>query len=101
MVLAMVLATLGEMLISPAIPSFIAERCGKEAPFYIGLVGGIGAAGRVVGPYVMGTMYDGGGLPPVAWLAAGTAILSISFFIAHSQLNRKHPSIERDMTIFS
>ncbi|WP_213591135.1 MFS transporter [Paenibacillus sp. FSL W8-0186] len=95
MVLAMVLATLGEMLISPAIPSFIAERCGKEAPFYIGLVGGLGAAGRVIGPYIMGSMYDGGGLPPVAWLAAGTAVLSISFFFAHSRMNRANAALER------
>lgn len=47
MVAAMVLTTFGEMLISPAIPSFISDRTGKAAPFYLGLVGGMGAAGRV------------------------------------------------------
>ncbi|MFH0071068.1 MFS transporter, partial [Peribacillus sp. NPDC056705] len=88
MVLAMVLATLGEMLISPAIPAFITERTGQAAPFYIGVAGGMGAAGRVVGPYAMGTMYDGGGLAPVAWLAVAVAVVSFLAFAVHARLNR-------------
>jgi len=88
MILAMVLATLGEMLISPAIPAFISERAGQAAPFYIGVTGGMGAAGRVIGPYAMGTMYDGGGLTPVAWLAAGVAVLSFLSFAVHARLSR-------------
>ncbi|GIO92669.1 MFS transporter [Paenibacillus lactis] len=88
MVLAMVLATLGEMLISPAIPAFISERAGRAAPFYIGVAGGMGAAGRVLGPYAMGTMYDGGGLTPVAWLAAATAVLSFASFVVHARISR-------------
>lgn len=88
MVLAMVLATLGEMLISPAIPAFISERAGRAAPFYIGVAGGMGAAGRVLGPYAMGTMYDGGGLTPVAWLAAVTAVLSFASFVVHARISR-------------
>jgi MFS family permease len=85
---AMVLATLGEMLISPAIPAFISEQAGKKAPFYLGLVGGMGFAGRVIGPYTMGVLYDWGGLTPVAWLAAGIAVLSIAGFAVHAALNR-------------
>ncbi|GAA0834189.1 MFS transporter [Bifidobacterium pullorum subsp. gallinarum] len=88
MVLAMVLATLGEMLISPAIPAFISERAGHAAPFYIGVTGGMGAVGRVIGPYAMGTMYDGGGLTPVAWLAAGVAVLSCLSFMVHARLSK-------------
>lgn len=88
MVLAMVLATLGEMLISPAIPAFISERAGRTAPFYIGVAGGMGAAGRVLGPYAMGTMYDSGGLTPVAWLAAATAVLSFISFVVHARVSR-------------
>lgn len=88
MVLAMVLATLGEMLISPAIPAFISERAGRAALFYIGVAGGMGAAGRVLGPYAMGTMYDGGGLTPVAWLAAATAVLSFASFVVHARISR-------------
>lgn len=88
MLLGMTLATFGEMLISPAMPAFISEHGGKHAPFYIGLTGGIGSAGRVLGPFIMGTLYDEGGLNPVAWLAAGTGILSILFYLVHASVNR-------------
>ncbi|MCK8488193.1 MFS transporter [Paenibacillus sp. MBLB2552] len=88
MVAAMVLTTFGEMLISPAIPSFISDRTGKAAPFYLGLVGGMGAAGRVVGPYAMGVLFDWNGLVPVAWLAVGIAVLSVVSFLVHAAMNR-------------
>jgi len=88
MVLAMVLITLGEMLISPAIPSFISDHTGKAAPFYLGLVGGMGAAGRVVGPYAMGVLFDWNGLVPVAALAVLISILSIVSFMVHGLFNR-------------
>lgn len=39
MIFAMVLATLGEMLIAPAVPAFLSDHGGRGAPFYIGLVG--------------------------------------------------------------
>lgn len=87
-VLAMVLATLGEMLVSPAIPSFIADHAGDAAPFYIGVAGGMGSAGRVVGPLAMGTLYDYGGLTPVAWLAVGIAFMSFLSFVIHARMNR-------------
>ncbi|WP_068778875.1 MFS transporter [Paenibacillus sp. GM2] len=88
MVLAMVLITLGEMLISPAIPSFISDHTGKSAPFYLGLVGGMGVAGRVVGPYAMGVLFDWNGLVPVAALAVLISILSIASFLIHGLFNR-------------
>lgn len=88
MVLAMVLITLGEMLISPAIPSFISDHTGKSAPFYLGLVGGMGVAGRVVGPYAMGVLFDWNGLVPVAALAVLISILSIASFMIHGLFNR-------------
>ncbi|AOZ93176.1 MFS transporter [Paenibacillus crassostreae] len=88
MVLAMILATIGEMLISPAIPSFISDHAGRSAPFYIGLSGGVGAVGKVIGPYAMGVLYDGGGLVPVAWLASGTAVIGVIFFVIHAIQNR-------------
>ncbi|MCL6457672.1 MAG: MFS transporter [Gorillibacterium sp.] len=88
MVFAMVLITFGEMLISPVMPAYLSEHGGKNAPFYIGLTGGIGSAGRVVGPFLMGTLYDNGGLIPVAWLAMGTALLSAGFYLIHSRVNR-------------
>jgi Sugar phosphate permease len=88
MVLGMILTTFGEMLIAPAIPAFLSENSGKNAPFYLGLTGGIGSVGRVIGPYMMGGFYDGGGLTPVAWLAVLTAMLSVAAFLIHSIINR-------------
>ncbi len=87
-VIAMVLTTFGEMLISPAIPSFVSERTGAYAPFYLGVAGGIGAVGRVIGPYVMGVFYDRGGLMPVTWVAVAAAILSLLFYMVHSTAQR-------------
>ncbi|MCI3923172.1 MFS transporter [Paenibacillus sp. TRM 82003] len=89
MVAGMVLATLGEMLIAPAVPAYLSEYAGKDAPFYIGLTGGVGAAGRVVGPYAMGVLYDSGGLHPVAWLAVLTAAGAAVFYYAHALLHRE------------
>ncbi|NBD26933.1 MFS transporter [Paenibacillus glycinis] len=89
MVLGMLLTTLGEMLIAPAIPAFLSENGGSHAPFYLGLAGGIGSAGRVIGPYVMGVLYDGGGLTPVAWLAVATAAMAVASFVAHAAVNRR------------
>ncbi|MOA53873.1 Major Facilitator Superfamily protein [compost metagenome] len=87
--LAMVLATFGEMLISPAIPEFISERTGKAAPFYIGLVGGMGAAGRVVGPLAMGMLFDWNGLIPVVWLSVIVSVFAIVSFVIHAYMNRE------------
>ncbi|WP_410770578.1 MFS transporter [Fontibacillus sp. BL9] len=88
MVFAMVLTTFGEMLISPAIPSFISDRTGKSAPFYLGVVGGMGAAGKVVGPYAMGVLFDWNGLIPVAWLAVAISVLAVIAFLVHAYMNR-------------
>ncbi|QHT62406.1 MFS transporter [Paenibacillus lycopersici] len=94
MVLGMVLTTLGEMLIAPAIPAFLSENGGKHAPFYLGLAGGIGSAGRVIGPYVMGGLYDGGGLMPVAWLAVAVAAMGTVSFVVHAAVNRRRDPAE-------
>lgn len=88
MIAGMIFATFGEMLISPAIPAFVSDRTGKAAPFYLGVVGGMGAAGRVVGPYAMGMLFDWNGLIPVAWLAVGIAGLSALSFLIHAVMNR-------------
>ncbi|QAY68030.1 MFS transporter [Paenibacillus protaetiae] len=88
MVIGMTFVTLGEMLIAPATPAFISEHAGKNAPFYIGLTGGISAIGRVIGPYVMGSLYDHGGLAPVLRLAVFAGLASALFFMLHTRLNR-------------
>ncbi len=82
------------MLISPATPAFISEHAGRAAPFYIGVSGGIGAIGRVIGPYAMGVMYDKQGLIPVAWLATAMAGVAIVGFLLHAALNRHREAKE-------
>lgn len=84
LIFAMVLATLGEMLISPAIPAYISDHAYRAAPFYIGLTGGMAALGRMIGPYFMGILYDHGGLVPVAWLSIAIAVLAVSSFVIHA-----------------
>ena len=101
LLLAMVLATLGEMLISPAMPSFISDHADRSAPFYLGLTGGIGAIGRVIGPFFMGSLFDSGGLLPTAWMACGMALLSIGFFVVHAYMNRRGALEERSTALFN
>lgn len=96
LVLAMLLTTLGEMLISPAMPSFISDHADRSAPFYLGLSGGIGAVGRVLGPYMMGSLYDRGGLAPTGWLACGMALLAVGFFAVHAFINRSGRALEQN-----
>ncbi|AIQ65961.1 MFS transporter [Paenibacillus stellifer] len=94
MLCAMILTTLGEMLISPAQPAFISEHAGRNAPFYLGLSGGIGAVGRVLGPLFMGSLFDEGGLAPTAWLACAMAVLSVGFFVINAYGIRRRPAAE-------
>ncbi|MNP80075.1 hypothetical protein D3C76_1780650 [compost metagenome] len=48
----------------------------------------MGAAGKVVGPYAMGVLFDWNGFVPVAWLAVIISVLSVSAFVVHSSLNK-------------
>lgn len=88
-VLGMALATLGEMLVSPAVPAFLSARAGREAPFYMGVAGGISSIGRMIGPYLLGVTYDHSGLAGVAVISIAIAVLSIISFIIHAWLQRQ------------
>ncbi|WP_040949903.1 MFS transporter [Gorillibacterium massiliense] len=93
-ILGMILATFGEMLIAPAVPAFLSEHGGRNAPFYIGLVGGIGSVGRVFGPYVMGSLYDAGGLSPTAYLAVITAAVSVAMYHIQTLISRRNSQLD-------
>ncbi|WP_374019546.1 MFS transporter [Paenibacillus thiaminolyticus] len=95
--LAMALATLGEMLVSPAVPAFLSARAGREAPFYMGVSGGIASIGRMIGPYVLGLTYDHGGLDGVSFISVIIAMFAILSFIMHAVLQRKERSPQQDM----
>ena len=56
---AMVILTVGEMLVWPAIPTLANELAPKDqAGFYQGLVNSIAAAGRMLGPVLGGLIVD-------------------------------------------
>ncbi|WP_134699788.1 MFS transporter [Ammoniphilus sp. YIM 78166] len=56
---AMIIMTLGEILIWPAVPSIASELApaGKSGIFQ-GIVNGASTAGRMLGPFIGGTLYD-------------------------------------------
>lgn len=87
-ILAMLIATLGEMLISPAVPAFLASRAGRQAPFYMGLAGGIASLGRMMGPYILGVAYDEGGLKATILVSMVIGLLAIMSFVTHAILHR-------------
>lgn len=79
----MLILTLGEMLILPAIPAAAAQLApqGKNGA-YQGIVGGATSGGRMIGPLLGGIMYDFGGGPSV-WMLAITFMGAsmVMFFI--------------------
>jgi MFS family permease len=89
LVLGMVITTFGEMLKAPTVPAFITENTGKAAPFYLGVVGGIGSLGRLFGPLLLGSMYDVGGIVPVAALASAMCAAAFVLFSVHAFLHRR------------
>lgn len=89
-VIAMLLITIGEMLISPTIPAFISERAGKHSPFYLGVVGAISSVGRLLGPSIIGYMYVAGSIHYAAWVAVIGGALSVTFFMIHASFHRNH-----------
>lgn len=91
LVLGMVIITLGEMLMAPAIPAFISEKTGLAAPFYLGVAGSFGSIGRVLGPLLFGRLYDEGGITPVLLLGTVVSVVAIFLFLFHAAFNRETP----------
>ena len=82
-IIAMLIITLGEMLILPAVPAAAAQLApqGKKGA-YQGIIGGATSGGRMIGPLLGGMMYDFGGGSSVWGLALtfmGAAM--VMFFI--------------------
>ncbi|WDL96024.1 MFS transporter [Alicyclobacillus sp. ALC3] len=82
LVISMVICTFGEMHVSPTSPALITQTAGRSAPFYLGLVGGIGSVGRLMGPPLFGNLFDFFGVVPILVIATGASLVSAaSFFV--------------------
>jgi MFS family permease len=92
LVIGMIIATFGEMLAAPTIPSLITENTDQSAPFYLGLVGGAGSVGRLVGPPVYGNLFDAVGVMPILLCSAICYFVATGLFTLHGWLNRTHQS---------
>jgi len=84
---AMLILTLGEMLILPAVPAAAAELApqGKEGA-YQGIIGGATSGGRMVGPLLGGIMYDFGGGSSVWGLALTFMGASMVMFFIYGKV---------------
>ena len=85
-VIGMLVATLGEMLISPSIPALVAQTTGASAPFYLGLVGGFGSVGRLAGPVLFGNLFDMFGISPILLLTTAATFMAVLFFVVQKRL---------------
>lgn len=85
-VLAMLIITLGEMLILPAVPAAAVQISpqGKEGA-YQGVVGGATSGGRMIGPLLGGVLYDFGGGSSVWILAIAFMGMSIIMFFIYGK----------------
>jgi len=88
----MVICTIGEMLLLPAIPTFYSERTGRAAPFFMGLSGGFGNVGRMTGPTIYGNVYDHWGIVPVLLVGTCAAVISLALFLIHASLHKESKS---------
>ncbi|WP_232699899.1 MFS transporter [Brevibacillus daliensis] len=88
-VISMAIATFGEMLKAPAVPSFITENARENAPFYLGIVGSIASVGRLLGPLIMGNTYDHGGIEPVQLIGVIGAVIATLLLTVHASLQRR------------
>jgi len=89
-IIAMLIITLGEMLILPAVPAAAAHLApqGKEGA-YQGIIGGATSGGRMVGPLLGGIMYDNGGGSSVWALAITFMGASMFMFFIYGRFVRR------------
>ncbi|MFX3631607.1 MAG: MFS transporter [Candidatus Pristimantibacillus sp.] len=100
LVMGMIICTLGEMLLLPVIPTFFSENSGKSAPFYMGIVGGFGSAGRMIAPTIYGMIYDNTGISLVLYIGAGASALSFIVFVVHAYLYRSNEVSQGKVSLY-
>lgn len=89
-IISMLILTLGEMLILPAVPAAAAQLApkGKEGA-YQGAVGGASSGGRMIGPFLGGMVFDHGGGSMVWVLALAFMGGSFGMFFAYGKAVRQ------------
>ncbi len=94
LIVGMIISTFGEMLIAPTNPALITQTTGRQAPFYLGMVGGVGNVGRLVGPPVFGFLFDSFGITPILTTAVGMAFGAALLFTLHSGIQKNHSELQ-------
>ncbi|MEJ8547593.1 MFS transporter [Brevibacillus borstelensis] len=89
LIIGMMITTFGEMLIAPTVPTFISEKAGESAPFYLGAVGAVTSGGRLLGPLFFGQMYDAGGIVPALTLATAVSSAAVVLCLIHASFHRE------------
>ncbi len=86
----MLILTLGEMLILPAVPAAAALLApkGREG-VYQGIVGGAASGGRMLGPFLGGMVFDHGGNSMVWFLALGFMLAGSTAFLLYGSLEHQ------------
>lgn len=86
LIVSMVICTFGEMHISPTNPALITQTTGRSAPFYLGVVGGVGNLGRIIGPPMFGNLFDFFGIAPILLIATVMSGFAAVSFVLHRAL---------------
>jgi predicted MFS family arabinose efflux permease len=98
---AMVVLTMAEMIVWPAIPTVASELApaGKEG-FYQGFVNSTATAGRMVGPVLGGVIADYAGMKPLfVSLVFFSALSLVMTFFYDRSLPKKHNKEKQTLTV--
>lgn len=87
---AMIILTIGEMFIWPAVPTVASQLApkGKEG-FYQGLVNSVAMVGRMVGPVFGGFIVDVYSIYVLFYVLVGMLIVSIPFLMVYDKPLKK------------
>ncbi|GMA65265.1 MFS transporter [Alicyclobacillus fastidiosus] len=90
-VIAMLLTTLGEIFVWPAVPAAIAQiaPAGRLGTLQ-GLVGSAATCGRMIGPVLGGVLYDYAGFHFILLYAIPTLILPVILFLLYHRFTAPH-----------
>lgn len=87
---AMFIITLGEMLVWPAVPTIAAELApaGREGLIQ-GLIGGVGSAGRMIGPLLGAVTFEALAAKGMFYAMAALALLAVLFFAVYASFIKR------------